>query len=160
MSLHYIIDGYNVIKHSSFRPRGNTTPTAAIISCIRNNHLCGSLKNRVTIVFDGFPTDNNPIGFTTDCEVVFSQDDTADERIKEMVAHSANPKIVIVVTDDRDIQFHVKGAGAAVTGVDEFLSSKTSSERPRQSRNDPKADLSKAQADIINEELRRLWLKD
>jgi predicted RNA-binding protein with PIN domain len=160
MSLHYVIDGYNVVRHASFAVKGHASPAVSLIQCIRNNRLCGSMKNRVTIVFDGYPTMSNPQQPLSDCEVVFSQDESADDRIRFMVEHIANPKIVIVITDDRSVQFHAKAAGAAVCGVEEFITSKEASAAVKRQKADLKPELSTLDAARINNELRKLWLNE
>ncbi|MFA5100047.1 MAG: NYN domain-containing protein [Candidatus Omnitrophota bacterium] len=160
MSLHYVIDGYNVVRHASFVPKGHAGPAVSLISCIRNNRLCGSMKNKVTIVFDGYPTMNNPLQPAGDCELVFSQDDSADDRIREIVEHIANPKIVIVITDDRSVQFHAKAAGASVMGVEEFITAKAASAAARLQKADRKIELSSVDAARINNEFRKIWLKE
>nr|MBP6920898.1 NYN domain-containing protein [Candidatus Omnitrophota bacterium] len=104
MSLHYIVDGYNVVRHASFIVKGHAAPAEMLIRCIRDRRLCGSMKNKVTLVFDGYPTMGNPLQPQGECDVVFSQDESADDRIRHMVEHIPNPRIVIVVTDDRSVQ--------------------------------------------------------
>jgi predicted RNA-binding protein with PIN domain len=160
MSLQYVIDGYNVVRHASFSVKGHASPTASLIQCIRANNLCGSMKNRVTIVFDGYPTMHNPQLPSGDCDVVFSQDESADDRIRYIVEHAENPKIVIVVTDDRSVQFHAKAAGTSVMGVDEFITAKAASAAARRRKADLKPELSTLDAARINNELRKLWLKE
>ena len=160
MSLHYVIDGYNVIRHASFVPKGHASPAGSLIQCIRNNRLCGSMKNKVTIVFDGYPTMNNPLQPSGDCELLFSQDESADDRIRHIVEHIENPKIVIVVTDDRSVQFHAKAAGASVMGVEEFITAKAAAAAVRQQKADRKIELSSVDAARINNEFRKLWLKE
>jgi predicted RNA-binding protein with PIN domain len=160
MSLHYVIDGYNVIRHASFEPRGHAGPALSLIQHIRNNRLCGSMKNKVTIVFDGYPTMGNPLQPMSDCEVLFAQDQSADDRIRYLVEHISNPKIVIVVTDDRSVRFHAKAARASVMGVEEFLTAKAASAAAKKERADRTIELSSVDADRINKEFRKLWLKE
>jgi predicted RNA-binding protein with PIN domain len=160
MSLHYVIDGYNVIRHASFVTKSSSSPAGALISCIRNKRLCGSLKNKVTLVFDGYPTMSNPYQPSGDCEVLFSQDESADDRIRYIVEHIANPKIVIVVTDDRSVQFHAKAAGASIIGVEEFITAKEESAQRKSEREDSKPEISSVDSDRINKEFRKLWLKE
>ena len=161
MSLHYVIDGYTVVRHASFVPRGHAaSPAASLINHIRNNRLCGSAKNKVTIVFDGYPTMGNPFQHDADFELLFSQDQSADDRIRYLVEHIENPRIVIVVTDDRSVQFHAKAARASVMGVDEFLTAKAASAAARKEKADNKIELTSVDADKINKEFRKLWLKE
>ena len=160
MSLHYVIDGYNVIRHASFQSKGHLSPAASLIQCIRHNRLCGSMKNRVTIVFDGYPTMGNPSGPSGDCEVLFSQNLSADDLIRQIAEQAANPRTMIVITDDRSVQFHSKAAGASVTGVEEFLTAKAAANARRLRKADAKIELSSVDAATINKELRKLWLKE
>ena len=160
MSLHYIVDGYNVVRHASFIVKGHAAPAEMLIRCIRDRRLCGSMKNKVTLVFDGYPTMGNPLQPQGECDVVFSQDESADDRIRHMVEHIPNPRIVIVVTDDRSVQFHAKAAGAAVLGVEAFLTARAQAERAAQQKADRKPELSASDAARINKELRKLWLNE
>lgn len=156
MSLHYIVDAYNVIRHKSYRPRTKTNdPKRTFLSHIREERLCGSAKNLITVIFDGFAS-----GFTYDddsFEVVFSGESKADERIKRLVASSANPRILLVVSDDREIRDYAKIHGAGFQGVDEFLGK---NERQRYSKEDDssKPELTYEKMSRINRELRSKWL--
>ncbi len=53
--------------------------------------------------------------------VVFSQGETADEKIIRMVEEAAHKKNIVVVTDDRSLQYSVRALGAKVSGVQIFL---------------------------------------
>ena len=160
MSLQYIIDGYNVVRHAAFVAKGSAGPAVSLIQCIRNNNLCGSMKNKVTIVFDGYPTKSNPFRPAGDCDLVYSEDESADDRIRYICEHAANPRIIIVITDDRSVQLHAKAAGAAVMGVDEFINAKAEARAARERDADRKIELSSLDAARINNEFRKLWLKE
>ncbi len=54
-------------------------------------------------------------------KVIFTRGRSADEEIKAVVAGSDYRKNMVVVTDDRDIQYTVRALGAKVCGVSEFL---------------------------------------
>ncbi len=159
MSLQYVIDGYNVIKHASFVPPKKVKDAkTALLEVIKAYHLCGSPKNSVTVVFDGFPDSYNSVLTDVRISVIFSREESADERIKRIVSSSGNPKIIIVVTDDRDIKSCIRAAGAHPLGVDEFLNC-PKRERPASGRSEPvKSDLSYTQMDSINKELKEIWL--
>lgn len=158
MSLHYIIDGYNIIKHPAFASKIKTLSDVrnALIRFIEENKLCGSLKNKVTVVFDGLPHllfNRKPGSY----EVIFTKGETADDKIKRLVNDSANPKAVVVVSDDREIAFFIRSLGAKPLGVEEFLKKGSVGKIPK--AEPPKPQLSYTAAEKINEELRRLWLK-
>ncbi len=160
MSLQYIIDGYNVVKHASFSPpKASRDPRGALLERIRSQGLCGSLKNRVTIVFDGFPGTGGAVPLRGTIETVFSGEKSADDVIKRMVEQSGNPRTVIVVSDDREIAFYVKAAGAHCLGVEEFIGAKKKRTLREETLSAPKSDLTYTQMARINSELKKLWLE-
>jgi len=117
----------------------------------------GSLRNSITIIFDGRPGPVQPIQSSI-VDIVFSYDDTADDRIKEAVRQAQNSKSYVVVTDDRAIQYAVRADGAKVLVVKEFLNRL----KPVKSRSNSKGShrgISSDRADEINTELKNLWLK-
>jgi predicted RNA-binding protein with PIN domain len=157
MALHYIIDGYNLIKHRSFAARANTRdPRFALIQFLRQEKPCGSLKNKVTIVFDGYSGDFSLRGL--EFEVVFSCEASADEWIKKIVETTQAVKSLIVVSDDRQVRDFSRICGVMTIGIEEFL--KSSSKKASVSKDDSsKAQLSYSAAHKINEELKKIWLK-
>jgi predicted RNA-binding protein with PIN domain len=159
MSLRYIIDGYNILKHRAFsgRLRGHELGRP-LLRYIEENHLTGSGKNTVCIVFDKYPSAKNPMTPDYGTRIVFSGDESADERIKRMVEDSSNPKTVVVVTDDRQIQWYVRSAGAVVMGVEEFLAN-APKKHPSQGK-DSDLKLSAEAENLINREFRDIWLKE
>jgi predicted RNA-binding protein with PIN domain len=90
----------------------------------------GSANNRVTIVFDGQEDIWGGMASST-AEVVFSRGESADEKIKKIVAGSAHAKSIVVVSDDRDIQYAVRALGARAVGVKEFLNQARASGRKK-----------------------------
>jgi len=134
----------------------------------------GSLNNRVTIVFDG---QEEVFGGMTSsaAKILFSQGESADDAIKKIVARSQNTKNIIVVSDDRDIQYAVRALGAKVCSVKEFLGkAKASGEKGRSVRKSsrqmkgpsaeknpsrPKKQVPKSDEFKINSELAKIWLK-
>jgi predicted RNA-binding protein with PIN domain len=157
MALHYIIDGYNLIRHRSFAPPANIhDPRFALIQFLRKEKPCGSAKNKVTIIFDGYSGD--PSLRDLEFKVIFSCDESADERIRKIVESEPLPGTLIVVSDDRQIRDFTKLNGAVSLGIDDFL--KSAHKKTVAGRNDPeKKELSYTAAHKINEELKRLWLK-
>ncbi|MFA5144392.1 MAG: NYN domain-containing protein [Candidatus Omnitrophota bacterium] len=169
MSLQYIIDGYNIINHSLFiqhafkktDPAADCSikdPGAALSEFIRANRLCGSQKNKVTLVFDGYPDSSSRVSGESDINIVFSREETADEWIKKIVEGAVNPKNIVVVSNDREIVFSVKSSGAKVSNIQDFISRGEKPANPR--RKEPvKVELNYSQIHKINQELRQLWLK-
>lgn len=161
MSLHYIIDGYNIINHPQFTRthKSSQDSRTALLSFIRRKRLTGSLKNKVTVVFDGYPDSSAAPFDESGIRVIFSRRVSADEKIKMLVEETAGRKNIIVVSDDKEIKFMVKSLRARVSGVDEFFSVKEKAENGRKGEI-IEAGLNYTQMQKINEELSRLWLKE
>jgi len=157
MSIHYILDGYNIIKQL---PEQNNkklhSSRNALIYFIEAKHPQGSRKNKVTIVFDG-KEDVLPESIQTSVEIIFAINESADDKIKRIVERAKNPKEIIVVSDDREIIFFVKHCGAKAMKVKEFLSPSGTKTHIKEI-DDEKRIPAEVQYHI-NEELKKLWLK-
>ena len=110
-------------------------------------------NNAVTIVFDGQIDVYSP-AVQSKVKVIYSKGESADDKIKRMVKSASNAKSIVVVTDDRDIQYSVRASGAKVSSVADFLKNKSSS------TSGPAQKISRQQAQEITEELEDIWLKD
>jgi predicted RNA-binding protein with PIN domain len=161
MSLLYIVDGYNLINHPLFLPKDNPKGDIrlALLNYILANRLTGSSKNRVCLVFDGYPPRHWPKGAEGDMAIVFSRKVSADEKIKNMVEESAGRRSIVVVSDDKEIMFLVRSLGASYMGIEEFFARKKDRE-PSQRDVSASFELSYSQMHRINEELRKIWLKE
>ena len=162
MSLHYLLDGYNIIKKTpSLASKKLEEGRQGLISLIENRQPQGSMKNTVTIVFDGQP---GMLGreLSGTVKVFFTSHETADERIKHVVAKAPNKKIFIVVTDDREIKYYVRALGAKVLSVKEFLEK---TELPDQKKSQKATHVSEKPKNIsktleyeITSEFQKIWL--
>lgn len=168
MPLQYIIDGYNIINHPSFSNLHKKIKDSrfALSEFIKHKRLCGSSKNSITIVFDGYPKYTGEKIDAADINVIFSRQDTADARIKSIVENSSDFKNTVVVSDDKEIQFFVKSIGAKVKGVEEFINPSNLSQahakrkgRLKEKEDFPELELTYSQMQRINEELKKIWLK-
>ncbi len=160
MSLQYVVDGYNVIRHASFFPSQKIKdPKYSLVEFIKNKRLCGSLKNKVIIVFDGFPDAGYSLDHICGFEVRFSRETNADNVIKKMLEKELNPRNTLVVSDDREIKFFIRALGAKPVSVEEFLKKSEGKGIGRGRENQSKADLNYTQVHDINEELKKLWVK-
>ena len=162
MSLQYIIDAYNIINHPQFSPRARKSSNiqSSLADFIRLNRLSGSAKNKVILVFDGYPPrgESMPEGDGLVC--VFSRMIEADEVIKKIVEESGQPRNIIVVSDDRGVQSAVRLLNARISGVEEFICGKQSARNLDsicREREESKISYSKMQ--IINAELKKKWLE-
>ncbi len=120
---------------------------------IREKHLCGSSKNKITVIFDGYSAEWVSRRHDSDIEVVFSRDTSADEKIRNMVERSANPRNIAVVSDDKGISLFVKAAGAKSKSIEEFIG------KSLEEKELLKPELTYSQMHKINQELRQIWLK-
>jgi predicted RNA-binding protein with PIN domain len=158
MSLLYIIDGYNLIKHSEFRrpDKKSRDDRLALLEFLRRNRLRASPRNRVIVVFDGF-SGNLSFNHSPGIEVVFSGEESADERIKKIIEESGNTRNIIVVSDDKEIKFIIKSLGARAMGIAEFIHGKKKTQQPKDYSGE--WELSYSSMHKINQELRKIWLK-
>ncbi len=160
MSLHYILDGYNIVKQiPQFVDCKLEEGRERLIRYLEEERPQGSLNNEVTLVFDGQVGAYHSHGSSL-IRIIFSENDSADERIKDFVEQSENKRTVIVVTDDKDIQYFAAAYGARFLKVSEFM--KVDVDRVAVS-NDGLADdvkhVSRSLEAKINAELEEIWLK-
>lgn len=128
---------------------------------INNKKLAGSSNNKVIIVFDGYatPDDSRLLReVNSDIKIIFSESESADERIREIAESAAGNKNVIIVSDDNEVKLCAKLFRIKHSSVQEFLkdtNKKTSKQKEEAS--DP--GLNYSQVNSINQELRKLWLR-
>jgi predicted RNA-binding protein with PIN domain len=169
MSLQYIIDGYNVINHPLFSRLNKKSPhkETALLDFIRVNKLCGKLANCATVVFDGFTDLRNHGSLKPDIDVVFSRQDSADERIQKMIERAPQPKNLVVVSDDKEIAFFAASRRARPMSVEEFVSRAPGirllraqdKQGSKGQKDDAGPKVSYSEMHKINSELRKIWLK-
>ncbi|MBF0533162.1 MAG: NYN domain-containing protein [Candidatus Omnitrophica bacterium] len=156
MSLHYLIDGYNVLHQMPELSGQLDEQRRHLILLIESRRPQGSERNQVTVVFDGRS------GYYGRAEasavrVIFSLDESADDKIRRMVNESNRVREIVVVTDDREIQRAVSAVGAKVEPVSRFLGRLDDAERkPRASGG--KKQISKTAESAINQEMAKIWL--
>ena len=164
MALTYLLDGYNIVKRI---PELAEKPLQAgretLIQWIELYRPQGSPHNSVTIVFDGRP---GMIDYprSSSLKVLFTEEESADDKIKRMVHRSANPKTVVVVTNDKDIRLHVRPLGAKILTVEEFLAQfkrpTAAASRPREpGKKEDEKYISQTSEFKITSEFERLWLR-
>ena len=164
MSLFYIVDGYNLIKRAPlFKHKRLQEARAGFLAFVELKRPHGSQKNRLAIVFDGSA---QVFGYRENYsfEVIFTAGETADEKIKEMVASFDRPKDIVVVTDDRELLFSVRALQAKTMGTVEFLNKARREDRtPKKSNGFSDAqdgsNLNIVEREKITEEVSRIWLK-
>ncbi len=165
MALHFILDGYNIIKQ--IPPLANMKldeGRETLIRFIETKNPQGSYRNQVTVVFDG---QGGSGGYQQGAavKVLFSWDESADDQIKRLVDNQENRKSLVVVTDDREIQYYVRALGAQVLSVADFWekikSPEMKSRRPKSKtlHVEDKKDIPKTLEAKINAEFEKIWSK-
>lgn len=149
--LWYIIDGWNVIYQVKDLRR-SPDPCQDLARYIRSKRLCGSVRNRITLVFDG-----GGIAVKERVEIIFSGDISADEVIKRKVEKSPNRKQIVVVSDDREIAERVIMLGAGRMAVRDFLCRGQKKPGKKEDKAGDK-DIDFETRTRITEELRKKWL--
>lgn len=153
---HYLIDGFNVF-HKIRALEHSTTPRSDLVQYIRRNRLTGSTNNRVTIVFDGYETAE--LHVDPDYHIIFSDNRTADDVIKEIIRGVRHKRDVVVVSDDNEIRNAAREEGAQVWGAQQFLASKKSRRPNGKHEEDDDRGLSPSQMMDITDELKKIWKK-
>ncbi len=164
MSLQYVIDGYNVIHHRSFNKLAMNKfkdSRFALVNLIKTRKLAGSVNNKVIIVFDGYlsPQDARSLRESSlGVRIIFSEDESADERIRQIAENLSGNKNVVIVSDDNEIKLFSKLFKVKYSSVQEFLKDEnTQVSRAKNDNSEP--GLNYSQMNDINQELKKLWLK-
>jgi predicted RNA-binding protein with PIN domain len=114
------------------------------------------------VVFDSYPPVPGLKQNYVNVDIIFSRDETADEKIKKMVEKSSRPRNIVVVSDDKEIKLFVKSVGARVLGAEEFINRQ---EKQRNLKDEEtamsalKPELNYSEILKINRELKKIWLK-
>jgi len=162
MATHYIIDGYNVLKQIAYLSEKKLRRgREELIRYIEVYRPQGSIKNKVTIVFDGSP-DVNPMRQrkSSVAEVIFTKGKTADEMILKMIEQSSSPKRIVVVTDDKELKFGAKALNANAIAVKDFIGRHKKKRVKVQPKLLEKPSLGSKVSQEIIEELKKIWLKE
>lgn len=119
MSIHYLIDGYNLIEtHRDSFPGSLSCARQKLIDRIIAARPQGSIRNRITIFFDGQPGISSPN--ISGLDVRFTRGRDADWYIKSFVNKHPNPKQLVVVTDDKSIIKETVSSGAKAMSTEDF----------------------------------------
>ncbi|MBI4310074.1 MAG: NYN domain-containing protein [Candidatus Omnitrophica bacterium] len=164
MSLHYLLDGYNIINQVPRFCEGTLEDRRLrLLAWLNIVRPQGSARNAVTVVFDGDPRyfGRPPCGCA---RVIFTAGESADDCLKRMVERSPAKKKLVVVSDDKDIKLYARALGAGVLGVGEFAADlvrrrdKKTKTRPVSVKGAEGKHISLTQAQKINKEFERIWL--
>jgi len=116
---HYIIDGNNLIgKISTLKKvqQKEKQLSREKLAFTVDNFLHDK-KVKCTIHFDGF--EQLPIK-TSRCKIIYSNNQTADDKIKYQIEQTSNRKILIVVTSDNNVREFARVCSCDVLKSEEF----------------------------------------
>lgn len=115
----YIIDGNNLIgKIKEIKKLQNKDKQAARekLAFMTENYFYGK-KVRVSLHFDGFQ--NLPIRISA-AKIIYSENKTADEKIKAEISASINTRNLIVITSDNNLKEFARVCSASVMSSEKF----------------------------------------
>jgi predicted RNA-binding protein with PIN domain len=157
MSLHYLLDGYNILKQiPAFRDLPLEEGRRGFLRWIGEARPQGSVNNQVTVVFDGHPDHFGSVP-QGEMRVIFSDGCSADDQIKRMVEENDDRKNCVVVSDDKDVFLYARSLGARVMSVRAFTSKPRGHNPPQDSGG---KNISLSGQEKINKEFSKIWLKE
>lgn len=135
----------------------------ALVRILVTGNFAGSVRNQLTVVFDGQPDVWHEASFSQ-VKVVFATHQTADDLMRVMVDRASLKKNIYVVTDDKALAQSVRDRGAKTIGVKDFFAAmlqeaRTSSKAKKIPSAGEEKDISMTAACKINDELKKIWLK-
>jgi len=109
------------------------------------------------LVFDGHPEYNLKAMERNRLRIIFSRNQSADEKIKRILELTDNPKNTIVVSDDKEIIYFARLMRAQSFSVEEFVKDDNAPASKGVAIEEKKINYS--QMCKINDELKKIWLK-
>ncbi|HMN25088.1 MAG TPA: NYN domain-containing protein [Ignavibacteriaceae bacterium] len=118
--LNYIIDGNNLIgKVASLKGLQNKDKHASREKLVfMLDRFFITKKANVTLHLDGYP--NEKIN-SSKMKIIYSENLTADEKIKKQISQSKSPRNIIVITSDSNLAQFAKVCSATVTSSELFV---------------------------------------
>lgn len=171
--MHWLIDGYNLIRQVDFlqaeEHKGLAAGREALLKFLAEfSRRWVKGKSRVTVVFDGpavepgghyraksggyspsFPP--TPVGTKT----VFSRGTTADQVIEELIMESSNPADITVVSADGEIKRFAKRHRCATLDPAGFLEKAFPQDKTQKTKYSLPLDHQRQ----IEAELRKIWVE-
>ena len=117
--LNYIIDGNNLIGKitslMSLQKKDKQASREKLVYILDRYFI--SKKANVTLHLDGHPAGRVS---SSKMKIVYSENLTADEKIKKQISQSKSPRNIIVVTSDSNLAQFAKVCSVTVVSSDEF----------------------------------------
>lgn len=161
MSRQFLLDGYNVLhKMPELVEKSLEDGRAGLLRFISQGRPQGSPRNSVIVVFDG-SEDVWSLPSEGETRVLFSKGESADDLIKRLIEEAANPREIVLVSDDRDLVKFAGAQGAEVWTVADFLRQGRKRALPATAQG--KATDGKVISEVfrarVDREFERIWLK-
>ncbi len=152
---HFIIDGYNALFKIRSLLRKPYQTREGFIQYISVSKPFGSIRNRVSVVFDGTlgvvsyqKKSYSPIN------VIFTKNESADDLIIRMVKAEKNSGEIIVVTDDREVREKTQLLGCSILSVLQFFKDLT---KKKETEEKEKPEPDSKEGENITEEMKKEW---
>jgi len=117
--LNYIIDGNNLIGKiaslMNLQKKDKQASREKLVYILDRYFI--SKKANVSLHLDGHPAGRVS---SSKMKIVYSENLTADEKIKKQISQSKSPRNIIVVTSDSNLAQFAKVCSATVVSSDEF----------------------------------------
>jgi predicted RNA-binding protein with PIN domain len=172
--MHWLIDGYNVIRQVDFlqaeEHKGLAAGREALLKFLAEfSRRWIKGKSRVTVVFDGPKIEPVPahcraksdgyspslLSTPAGIKTVFSRGTTADQVIEELITESRNPADITVVSADREVQRFAKRYRCATLNPSGFLEKAFAPDKHQKA----KSSLHPDRRHQIESELRKHWIE-
>lgn len=146
MSRKYIIDGNNLIgKYSELKRMDKKSVREALVFMLDRYFL--NSKQSVSLHYDGF--ENDKIKSGSGIQIIYSNNRIADEKIRNEIGNSKNPKLVTLVSSDQALQNFARKNSCKVIPSEIFI---------REMNKSPKVDQEdELIKGIDNEEMMKLF---
>jgi predicted RNA-binding protein with PIN domain len=131
MAEHYLVDGYNVVHHSSvLRPLAHKNFEAAREAFVEKLvGFCLATRHRVTVIFDGRDQyarihDSQSARGVPGLAIEYSPDHLSADAVIERMVYAAPKRIeCIVVSNDNSLRNLCRGLGSLSMDADHFIKS-------------------------------------
>ena len=183
--MHWIIDGYNLIRQVDFlqaeEHKGLAAGREALLKFLAEfSRRWVKGKSRVTVVFDGPKVEPFPAHFRASpkvepgahyrgksdgyfpsplpvagIKIVFSRGTTADQVIEELIKESSNPADITVVSADGEVKRFAKRHRCATLDPAGFLEKAFSPDKTQKTKYSLPPDRQRQ----IESELRKIWVE-
>ncbi len=115
--LHYIIDGNNLIgKMSSVKSKDKNAEREKLAFMLER--YFSKRKAKVTLHFDGHK--NLPIKISG-IKIVYSENRTADEQVKDEIERSSNRKNIMLISSDNNLKEFARVCSCDVKNSEDFV---------------------------------------